>query len=134
MTRLVKLSLLALLLSSSAALAAPGGRGPCAADVQKFCSGVQPGGGRIAACLKEHQADLSPACKEKGAEMKERREERKEARDAIHAACKDDAAKLCGNVQPGGGRIAACLRDNKDKLSDGCKSTIAEERGKLRRQ
>jgi len=36
---------------------------PCKADVQKFCSEVKPGGGRIIECLKEHENDLSPQCK-----------------------------------------------------------------------
>ena len=42
------------------------GRGPrsrpCRPDLQKFCADVQPGGGRIVACLKQHEAELSPAC------------------------------------------------------------------------
>ena len=41
-------------------------------------------------------------------------------------ACKADAATLCAGIQPGGGRIRACLRANKDKLSEGCKSAIAQ--------
>jgi hypothetical protein len=41
------------------------GQGPCADDMQKFCKDVQPGGGRIARCLKEHESELSPECKEK---------------------------------------------------------------------
>ncbi|MFO1058567.1 MAG: cysteine rich repeat-containing protein, partial [Dongiaceae bacterium] len=36
--------------------------GACAADAEKLCKGVQPGGGRIQACLKQHSAELSPAC------------------------------------------------------------------------
>src|ERR1019366_10714037 len=40
---------------------------------------------------------------------------------AIRAACADDAQKLCAGVQPGGGRIVACLREHKDSLSDRCK-------------
>jgi hypothetical protein len=40
---------------------------------------------------------------------------------AIQAACADDAKKLCAGVQPGGGRIVACLREHKDSLSDRCK-------------
>ena len=40
---------------------------------------------------------------------------------AIQAACADDAQKLCAGVQPGGGRIVACLREHKDSLSDRCK-------------
>jgi cysteine rich repeat protein len=40
---------------------------------------------------------------------------------AIQAACAEDAKKLCAGVQPGGGRIVACLREHKDSLSDRCK-------------
>jgi hypothetical protein len=40
---------------------------------------------------------------------------------AIQAACGEDAKKLCAGVQPGGGRIVACLREHKDSLSDRCK-------------
>jgi hypothetical protein len=36
----------------------------CASDVQNLCSGVQPGGGRIIACLKQHQAQVSDRCKQ----------------------------------------------------------------------
>ena len=38
-------------------------RQACAADTRKLCAGVQPGGGRILQCFKEHAADLSPGCK-----------------------------------------------------------------------
>jgi len=40
---------------------------------------------------------------------------------AISAACTDDAQKFCAGVQPGGGRIVACLKQHKDSLSDRCK-------------
>src|SRR5471032_3057314 len=40
---------------------------------------------------------------------------------AIRAACAQDAQKLCAGVQPGGGRIVACLKEHKDSLSDRCK-------------
>src|SRR5271170_4368341 len=39
----------------------------------------------------------------------------------LRAGCTDDAKKLCADVQPGGGRILACLKDHKDSLSDQCK-------------
>ena len=39
-------------------------RAACAEDAQKLCAGVQPGGGRIVACLKAHKASLSDQCKE----------------------------------------------------------------------
>src|ERR1022692_1027269 len=40
---------------------------------------------------------------------------------ALRAACAEDAQKLCAGVQPGGGRIVACLKEHKDSLSDRCK-------------
>ncbi len=39
----------------------------------------------------------------------------------LRAACADDAQKLCAGVQPGGGRVVACLKEHKDALSDRCK-------------
>jgi hypothetical protein len=42
-------------------------RAACAEDVQKLCAGVQPGGGRSAACLKEYQDSLSERCKQAAA-------------------------------------------------------------------
>lgn len=36
----------------------------CAADVQKLCSNVPAGGGRIIACLKQHQQEVSQGCKQ----------------------------------------------------------------------
>jgi hypothetical protein len=50
------------LADDAAALAAL--RAGCATDVQRLCAGVQPGGGRILACLKEHKDALSDQCKQ----------------------------------------------------------------------
>lgn len=40
---------------------------------------------------------------------------------SLQSACAQDAQKLCAGVQPGGGRIVACLKQHKDALSDQCK-------------
>jgi hypothetical protein len=44
-----------------------GGRGAmrraCADDIAKLCPGVQPGGGRIGQCMREHRDALSDTCK-----------------------------------------------------------------------
>jgi hypothetical protein len=44
---------------------------------------------------------------------------------ALRGACREDVEQLCAGVQPGGGRIAQCLRDHQDRVSEGCKSAIA---------
>jgi hypothetical protein len=56
-------------LSPGVALAADqpsrtGPRAACKADVEKFCSGIQPGGGRIVGCLKQNDAQVSANCKD----------------------------------------------------------------------
>lgn len=35
---------------------------PCVPDYQNYCSDVPRGGGRIFACLVDHEKQLSPAC------------------------------------------------------------------------
>ena len=46
------------------------------------------------------------------------------------AACQGDVDKLCPGVQPGGGRIIACLHQNEDKVSAACKDALAKAREK----
>jgi len=38
-------------------------RGACENDIKSLCAGVQPGGGRIKSCIKEHRDQLSSGCK-----------------------------------------------------------------------
>ncbi|MCX5849706.1 MAG: cysteine rich repeat-containing protein [Deltaproteobacteria bacterium] len=90
-------------------------KGACRADIEKFCKDVQPGQGRLVQCVKQHEAELSPACKEQIDVDKEK------ARDFIKA-CKPDAEKLCKGVALGKGRIYRCLKANEAQLSPDCKT------------
>jgi Cysteine rich repeat len=45
------------------ALAAGPLQGPCMNDIKTLCGSVQPGGGRIRDCMREHRAELSVTCK-----------------------------------------------------------------------
>ncbi len=55
-----------LMLFATGALAAPRKaiRQACAADVKALCSGVQQGGGRVMACMRENADKLSPGCQQ----------------------------------------------------------------------
>lgn len=100
-------------------------KNPCAEDAAKLCKDVKPGGGRLAKCLKEHEKDLSPQCKES---IEAARAKAKEA----HEACTDDVQKFCKEVKPGAGRIVKCLRENEKQLSPECREKLAQKRTKAR--
>jgi hypothetical protein len=91
--------------TAAASPAARAADGPCRDDAQKLCAGVQPGGGRAIACMKQHEAELSPACK---------------AALPVIEQCAAELRKVCD----GGKRreMRSCLRDNADKLSPACRS------------
>ena len=35
----------------------------CRPDIERLCPGVQPGDGRIMACMREHRTEISQACR-----------------------------------------------------------------------
>jgi hypothetical protein len=48
-------------------------RAACKADVEKLCSGVQPGHGQVATCLKQNESQVSGACKDAIANARHKR-------------------------------------------------------------
>ncbi|MGB8331062.1 MAG: cysteine rich repeat-containing protein [Polyangiales bacterium] len=91
----------------------------CKADLAKFCPDAKPGGGQVAACLKKNAAKLSAPCKQRVGQMKQILKE-------VNKACEEDIHFLCEGIQPGGGRVAACLKQSESEVSAGCKARIAE--------
>jgi hypothetical protein len=91
----------------------------CKGDVEKFCKGVKPGEGRILACLKGSEANLSAECKAEVGRSREKHE-------AYKAACGADQEKYCKAVKPGQGRILACLKGREADLSAGCKEFLGK--------
>jgi hypothetical protein len=45
--------------------------------------------------------------------------------------CRDDAAKLCPDVKPGGGAMARCMKEHSSELSPACKDNIAKAKKKV---
>lgn len=96
----------ALLCVAGARAADAPGQAACRSDARSLCSQVGPGGGRIAGCLKEHESQLSEACRAALPTMQR---------------CAAEVQELCGSA---GDRRArrACLRDQAAKLSPECRS------------
>ena len=111
-----------LLLAPAGAIAQQGAaHRACAEDLDKICAGVQPGDGRIMACVREHFGQLSAPCQNALI-----------ANVTITRVCKEEAEQKCAGIQPGGGRIQACMKDHFTELSAPCQHALLL--AKLRRQ
>lgn len=97
-----------------------GHHGACKEDIKKFCGDMKKGEGEMAQCLKTHEAELSPACKEQHAENKEMRQD-------FMKACKMDLKTHCKGVKMGGGAKMQCLKDKESMLSEACKAELSKD-------
>lgn len=75
----------------------------CGSDAHKRCRTVEPGGGRVVACLRSHEAELSAACK---------------AQLPQAAQCQEQIAKLCGDGTRKQQR--ACVESKHGELAVAC--------------
>lgn len=106
-------------------------KGPCREDVKKLCAGIEPGGGAILKCMKEHEGQVSAGCK---AHLEQKKGELKEKFGQAREACKEDKEKFCKDVKPGGGAIIKCMKSHEAELSAGCKATMGKGPGGRRKK
>ena len=85
----------------------------CAGDVKAQCGGVQPGAGRIRACISLHLKDLTPPCQ--AILVRAAR---------VGKACRGELKTICADVKPGDRRIEACIQSHLTELSASCRFDI----------
>ena len=103
-------------------------RAACGQDFQRFCTGVQPGGGRIIQCLLARRGALSAPCRSvlvAGAQGSSRAATAGRFQDS----CGPDAQRLCAGVPMGKDGIVKCLISQRAELSASCTSFFAEMGG-----
>lgn len=96
----------------------------CAKEIKKYCSTVTPGEGRMIYCMQAHEDKISPGCSYDLQDVVLALQASNEALKEAVNACRADIAAKCGNVQPGKGRIAACLVAEKASVSKDCANAI----------
>jgi OOP family OmpA-OmpF porin len=70
--------------------------GACRGDLQKYCRGVELGGGHLKACLDGHQNVVSPRCQQTRADVYASIARRISAQRNIGDICSADIERLCG--------------------------------------
>jgi Golgi apparatus protein 1 len=87
---------------------------PCVDDAKRLCPGVQPGQGRVAACLKEHKDQVSEDCRGRIAQFREGM-----------MACQADVERLCPGIRAGAERHT-CMQQHRDQVSPQCRQVFQQ--------
>ncbi|PNV73626.1 hypothetical protein BES34_017060 [Leptospira inadai serovar Lyme] len=90
----------------------------CQNEIETFCQDRNILN-QIMECLKRDESQLSSACKQQLSSLVEEFKTKMES-------CKEDRAKFCRWVVPGGGRIIKCLKEHETAISISCKKTLEE--------
>ncbi len=81
----------------------------CRSDAQNHCSKVTPGGGRVALCLKQNEAVLSPECK---------------AQLGTISECSQQVKDICGAQASTPSALRSCFATHANAFSATCRSAM----------
>ena len=104
MKQLVAFVMIAFLVPATATVAFA--KNPCKEDKAKFCKDAKAAGKKIADCLKEHSAELTPACKESLDKPKDPEREKKKAEKKAKKAAEGKSGDKPAGDKPAGDKPA----------------------------
>ncbi|MEL7000777.1 MAG: cysteine rich repeat-containing protein [Pseudomonadota bacterium] len=124
-----KSNLLALLLVPGLLMGAPianaqGLLEQCSDDIEFYCTDVEPGDGRVLACLYAHSATISDPCHEATDDMARLLERFFDRIGEVSDVCTADFQTHCATVTVGEGSGFQCLRAAGDNVSAECRSAL----------
>ena len=103
----------------------------CKTELGTYCSQVVPGQNRQLACLYAHGDKLSGQCEKALYESASVLDRAISTIAYLADQCRTDIESNCANVQPGDGRIAQCLKDHEESLSQPCAQAITTARAQI---
>lgn len=98
----------------------------CEGDIDKYCSQVTPGEGRIMHCMAAYADQISGQCDYAFYQAATLLEQLSMAISYLAESCAADIETHCSDVEMGEGRVLACLESNEQAVSDGCKKAVAD--------
>jgi phytoene/squalene synthetase len=93
----------------------------CKTELEKYCSNVTPGEGRVLACLYAYEDKLSGRCEYALYDAAVQLERAVAALSYVVNECSSDLKQYCTGVAAGEGRLLQCLEKNDAQVSQRCK-------------
>ena len=98
----------------------------CSVEIEKYCSQVTPGEGRMLACFFAHEDKISGQCQYALYTASAELEQAATALNYVASQCENDIMTHCADVQLGEGRVLDCLDANKEKVSEACQKAVGD--------
>lgn len=98
----------------------------CQQELTTFCKDVNPGEGRILACLYAFQDKLTPRCEYALYDSISQLDRILTNLSFAVGECRDDLQNFCAEIKPGEGRLLDCLVRNEAKVSKRCNNALED--------
>ena len=96
----------------------------CRSDLDTYCKDVTPGEQRLLACVYAHDDKVSDGCKQSTTDALLLVKTDIAQANFIGKLCGSDILTYCGDVEPGDGRIKACLMEKRSAVSETCRGAL----------
>ena len=98
----------------------------CKTELETYCKDVTPGEGRLLACLYAREDKLSGRCEYALYDASTQLDRAVNVLSYFANECDTDLEKHCADIEPGKGRVLACLEKNEKALSERCKQAMKD--------
>ena len=96
----------------------------CEAEINKSCSDVNPGNGRLIACLYAREDQVSDSCGDAIDDVADLLDAMFADIQRSYSICAKDIEKLCAGERFGQGRILTCLNEQHAEVSPACQAVV----------